>query len=110
MSQESSTDLADGAGGEVGQPHPVAETVGGEANGTKFEPFHRGPQDKKSGQGNRGAVGRHSGQSAKFGEGKWEKTKEKGLELREGEREAFQPPGFHISATEEAGVGVSRST
>ena len=110
MIRESSNDLADGAGGEVGQPHSVAQSVGGEANGTKFESFHRGPQDKKSGQGKGGAVARHSGQSAKFGEGKGEKTKEKGLELGEGQREAFQPPGFHISATEEAGVGVSRST
>ena len=109
MSRESSNDLADGGGGKVRDPHSVAQPVGGKSNGTKFEPFHGLEKDKKGGQGNRGAVARHPGQSTKFGEGKGEDTIEKGFELGQGKGEAFQSPSFHISATEQASVGVSRS-
>jgi hypothetical protein len=69
--------------------------------------MHQLVQDKKCGKCEGRPVAGHTGKGEEFVVGKGENTKEKGGQLGESKREAFQFSGFDIFTLEEAGIGVT---
>jgi len=70
---------------------------------------HRFAKDKKSGEGEGGAIARHSGEQMKLAKGEGSNFPEKSFQLEQGKREAIQPAGFSISAGKKTGVGMAGS-
>jgi hypothetical protein len=83
--------------------------VGGELDTGKTESKHRFAKDKKSGQGERGAIGGHAGQGAELGEGEREQSENEGFEIGKREGVSLEFPSFHILTSDQASVGVACS-
>jgi hypothetical protein len=70
---------------------------------------HRFAEDKKSGEGEGGAIARHSGEQMKLAKGEGSNFPEESFQLGQGKREAIQPAGFSISAGKKTCVGMAGS-
>lgn len=76
-------------------------------DGGKAEAEHGFAQNEESGQGERGAIGRHAGQGAQLGQGERKEAEDERFEVGERKGKAGEAAGFEISATKKTSVGVA---
>jgi hypothetical protein len=106
----SSDNLFQGYGSDLVEPDSIAQTVGGELDGSELKANHGFAQDEKCGESDGRTIGRHAGEPAEKGKGKGTNSIDERIELGELEAKPLEPAGLDILALEKTGVGVTGAT
>ncbi len=89
------------------EPDSIAQTVGGEVDGSELKANHGFAQDEKCGKSDGRTIGRHAREPAETGKGKGTNLIDERIELGELKAKPFQSAGFDIFALEKTGIGVT---
>ena len=92
------------------EPNSIAQAVGGELDGSEMKANHSFAQDKKCGESDGGAIGRHARQAAEVGKGEGTNLIDERIELGELKAKPLESAGLDIFALEKTGVGVTGAT
>ena len=107
---ESSDNLFQGYGSDLVEPDSIAQSVGGELDGSELEADHGFAQDEKCGESDGRAIGRHASQAAEAGKGKGTNLIDERIELGEMKAKPIETASLDIFALEKTGVGVTGAT
>ena len=107
---ESSDNLFQGYGSDLVEPDSIAQSVGGELDGSELKADHGFAQDEKCGESDGGAIGRHTRQAAQMGKGKGTNLIDERIELGEMKAKPIETASLDIFALEKTGVGVTGAT
>ena len=107
---ESSDNLFQGYGSDLVEPDSIAQSVGGELDGSELKADHGFAQDEKCGESDGGAIGRHARQAAEVGEGKRTNLIDERIELGEMKAKPIETASLDIFTLEKTGVGVTGAT
>ncbi len=92
------------------EPDSIAQTVGGEVDGSELKANHGFAQDEKCGKSDGRTIGRHAREPAETGKGKGTNLIDERIELGELKAKPLEPAGFDIFALEKTGVSVTSAT
>ena len=107
---ESSDTLFQRYGSDLVEPDSIAQSVGGELDGSELKADHGFAQDEKCGESDGRAIGRHASQAAEAGKGKGTNLIDERIELGELKAKPLETASLDIFALEKTGVSVTGAT